>query len=322
MCPPLVLAAALAALAPAAAQAPEPEEVVVDISGGIEGRGLAMAECANPVYRFHLVARVKKNGEGSGTLTLDATPRPVDEFGFPAPADPMPPVRLDCSLRLIKSKKFQIGAPAQGVPPAQVEWRLFEVTGPKITSRLSLATEAGAGWSYARLLVADKDGKGRVAVHLHEPRPFPPCHPGCFPAGTAIATPGGSRPIDALRPGDVVTTVGPDGTAGRAKVALVFATRNRLVAVRTEKGTLLTTDTQPLALAGGGLKPAGELKAGDRVYTWDGRTRCAVAVRSVAGTGREERVFNLVLGEPVLFAAGGFLARSKPPATAGDVPLP
>src|SRR5262249_9191741 len=175
----------------------------------------------------------------------------------------------------------------------------------------------------ARLLVSDKDGKGRVAVSVRSPvRLFPPCHPGCFPAGTPIHAPGGARPIEGIRAGDVVTTVGPDGTAGQAKVASVFVTNNRLIEVRTEGGTLTTTETQPLALAGGGLRPAGELKAGDRVHSWDGRQRRAVAVRAVVATGREAQVFNLVLGKPALFVAGGFLARSKPPAPAAQPARP
>jgi hypothetical protein len=33
-------------------------------------------------------------------------------------------------------------------------------------------------------------------------------------------------------------------------------------------------------------------------------------------TDRELEVFNLILGEPTCFVAGGFLVRSKPPATA------
>jgi hypothetical protein len=108
-------------------------------------------------------------------------------------------------------------------------------------------------------------------------------------------------------------------------VAAVFVTTNRLVTVKTDDGaTLLTTETQPLSLepgapgapAAGGLRPAGELKPGDRVQTWDGRERRAAVVKSVAPAGREARVYNLVLGDPTLFVAGGFLARSKPP-TAG-----
>jgi hypothetical protein len=132
----------------------------------------------------------------------------------------------------------------------------------------------------------------------------------------------GPKAVESLRAGDVVTTVGSDGTAGRGAVASVFVTTNRLIEVRTEAGTLTTTETQPLGLAAGGLRAAGELKAGDRVFTWDGRERRAVAVRSVSATGREARVYNVVLGDPVLFVADGYLARSKPPAPTTDPTRP
>jgi hypothetical protein len=50
----------------------------------------------------------------------------------------------------------------------------------------------------------------------------------------------------------------------------VFVTTNRLIEVRTSAGSLVTTETQPLALADGGLRAAGELKAGDEVWRWVG----------------------------------------------------
>src|SRR5947207_3047402 len=84
---------------------------------------------------------------------------------------------------------------------------------------LSLATEGG-DWSSARFIVSDKDGKGRIAVSVQAPEQrFPPCHPGCFPAGTPTHAPGGARAVERLRVGDLVTTVGPDGTRGQGKVA-------------------------------------------------------------------------------------------------------
>jgi hypothetical protein len=46
---------------------------------------------------------------------------------------------------------------------------------------------------------------------------------------------------------------------------------------------LMTTETQPIALVGGGLRAVGELKAGDRVLRWDGREGVAVTVQSVPG---------------------------------------
>ena len=39
-------------------------------------------------------------------------------------------------------------------------------------------------------------------------------------------------------------------------------------------------------------------------------------VRSVSASGREEAVFNLILGIEAIFVANGYLVRSKPPAPA------
>jgi hypothetical protein len=97
-------------------------------------------------------------------------------------------------------------------------------------------------------------------------------------------------------------------------VASVFVTKNRLLEIRTDTGNLVTTETQPIALVDGGLRAAGELKAGDRIFRWDGKKRLAVTVLSMALTGREESVFNLVLGDGVIFIADDFLVRSKPPS--------
>src|SRR5262249_54509982 len=157
----------------------------------------------------------------------------------------------------------------------------------------------GANWVSARFLLSDNEGNGRIAVSVVSPSPppFPPCHPGCFPAGTSIHVPGGTKAIERLREGDIVTTVGSDGKCGQGKVASMSVTRNRLIEVRTVKGTLVTTQTQPLALVGGGMRPAGGLQPGDRIYSLDGSERRIVVVKSVVITRREAQVFNLVLGE-------------------------
>jgi hypothetical protein len=154
-------------------------------------------------------------------------------------------------------------------------------------------------------------GKGKES-------PPPPCHPGCFPAGTLIATPEGTRPIEAIRGGDRVTLVGPDGPSTSGTVDSTFQTCNRVVEVRTESGSLLTTETQPLCLQEGGFRRAGELVEGDHIWRWEGGERRAVRVVAVVPTGRETSVFNLVVGDSAVFVAGGFLARGKPPV--GDPP--
>src|SRR5438874_1482413 len=61
---------------------------------------------------------------------------------------------------------------------------------------------------------------------------YPPCHPGCFPAGTLVRLPQGVAPIERIGEGDRVMTVGADGKPASGKVVSVFVTRNRLVNVR------------------------------------------------------------------------------------------
>lgn len=153
-----------------------------------------------------------------------------------------------------------------------------------------------------------------------EGKRYPPCHPGCFPAGTLVATPAGPRPIEAIRPGDAVTLIAPDGGPTSGTVDTCFQTDNRLVEVQTEAGNLLTTETQPLCLQPGGFRPAGELAAGDVIWRWEAGVRRPTRVRAVAATGREAAVFNLVVGDGAVFVAGGFLARGKPPAPSGAAP--
>src|SRR5436189_5792117 len=142
-----------------------------------------------------------------------------------------------------------------------------------------------------------------------------PCPPGCFPAGTSVQLRDRTTTVEKIAAGDKVATIGANGVAGEAVVESVFVTTNRLSEVKTAAGTLVTTETQPLALAAGGLRAAGELKAGDEIWRWDGKERRATAGQSVTATNRRDKVYNLILKDEGLFVAGGFLARSKPPAT-------
>src|SRR5262249_15855225 len=98
------------------------------------------------------------------------------------------------------------------------------------------------------------------------------------------------------------------------KVQSIFITQNRLLKVQTDDGHLFTTETQPLCLADGTTRAAGELQAGDRVFRWQDGKRRMVKVRAVSPANRLEKVFNLVLGDSEMFIAGGFVVRSKPPA--------
>lgn len=286
--------------------------------------GLLMAESTEPVFELCLAARVDEKGEGEGTLVLDPTGLPVyDEFGFPGIAPAVPVVKLDCSFKLVKTTVKVYSSLRQGAPESERrefknEWRLYSITGPKITSRLFLSMNMSRHWVDGRFLEQGINGKVKHVVDLRMPPLHEPCHPGCFPAGTQITVPDGTRAIGAVGIGNTVTTVNTEGLPSQSKVAAVFVTRNRLIEVRTDSGTLTTTSTQPLSLALGGLQAAGALKPGDRIHTWNGLKRLEVAVREVTATDRETEVFNLILGDSTLFVADGFLARSKPRAPAED----
>jgi hypothetical protein len=318
----LIGAMLFAVLAPGLLTAGEPEKSTVELRCDSLVSALPLIEDAECVYGIRLTAQVDENGEGDGTLELDPNAPAYDEFGFQATGSDLPLVKLECTLKLVKKKKIQLPEHlGVAAPLVDVEWVLIEIQGPRITRPLFLATETNV-WSWARLLVHDENGKVKYVVPVRSPPPPPPCHPGCFPAGTRIDVPGGTKAIESLRTGDAVTAVDPNGASKPAKVVAVFSTKNRLVEVRTEAGNLLTTETQPLALAGGGLRPAGELTAGDRIQTWNGGEARTVAVRSVAVTHREAQVFNLVLGDTAIFVAEGFLVRSKLPAPASDLTEP
>lgn len=161
----------------------------------------------------------------------------------------------------------------------------------------------------------DRTNKEKSGKQEHPP---PPCHPGCFPLGTSIVTPGGPRPIETIRSGDLVTLVDSDGNSNPAAVESIFRTSNRIIEIRTDSGSLLTTETQPLCLPGGGFRRAGELAKGDVIWRWEKSERCPARVLGVYPDKQDVNVFNLVVGESAVFIAGGFLARGKPP---GD-PLP
>jgi hypothetical protein len=304
---------------------------LVRLNSPLISPGLTLAESKYPVYWITLAADVNKKGEGKGKLTLNVTPPNYDEYGdfvtgreTDVVARPQknqrPAIVLDCTIEYVKTGFVgRVNTPG-------TRRGLFRVTGPKITSALRVAT-VGPGLTSGRLLVVDKDERAECVIEIVEPKPVvreevlpPPCHPGCFPAGTLVLVPGGTKRIETIRKGETVTTIGPDGRPAKGVVREVFTSKNQLVEVRTDKGTVVTTAAQPLCLVAGGFRKAGELKAGDRVWQWRDGRRVETVVRAVAATGKEAPVFNLILGDSAVFVAGSFLARGKPPAE-GSVPV-
>ncbi len=142
---------------------------------------------------------------------------------------------------------------------------------------------------------------------------YPPCHPGCFPAGTMVDTPDGPKAIETIRVGDMVIVIG-SAKPGSVAVRSVYRTDNRLIELQTDAGNLFTTETQPFMLVTGEFRAAGELAPGNAILRWDGNYCIQANVKGVVSTEREAPVFNLIVGDSATFVANGFLARGKPPA--------
>jgi hypothetical protein len=153
----------------------------------------------------------------------------------------------------------------------------------------------------------------------HESLPEP-CHPGCFPAGTLVETTSGPRSIETIAVGDELRIAERDGSLGSAEVSSIFVTTNWLFEIETERGTLVTTEIQPLCTSLGKIKPAGKLQPGDALVCCLGGTIESTRVVRVEATGRFEKVFNLVLSDSEVFIANGYLARSKPPVLVHETP--
>jgi hypothetical protein len=309
--------------------AADPPKPPLPLRSSVICPGLTLAECKTPVYSINLDVQANEKGEGRGTLTLNLTPPHYDEYGDFVTGqetdniqrkspDPIPPVTLECKLEIVK--KGFVGR----VNTSGTARTVYSVEGPKIRSTLYFAT-TGPGLTSGRLLVQGKNDRVETVIEMYELKPVKvdpnipqiPCHPGCFPAGTPVLIPGGSKPIETVRIGEMLVSVGKDGVATQAPVEKLFTTTNNLFEVKTDRGTALTTDAQPLCLTDGQFRKAGDLKPGDRVWRWQDGSRMEAVVKSVTATGRQEKVFNLILGESKMFVAGGFLVRGKPPGDAG-----
>jgi len=124
----------------------------------------------------------------------------------------------------------------------------------------------------------------------------------CFAAGTLVLMADGSRkPIEKIEAGEMVLAVpdtDPEAEPRACRVLEVYHNAPaRLLAVRiagqgdvSGGDAVFTTAEHPFYVGGRGWTKAEDLRAGDRLRTWEGAW---VRVRSIQSTGRTEPVFNL-----------------------------
>ncbi|MFO0935917.1 MAG: Hint domain-containing protein [Gemmataceae bacterium] len=283
--------------------------------------GMPLADCDQPVMQIHFTGKTDEKGQGKGSLVLDFTGNPqFDEFGFETKYPARNDKTFECTIEFVKktTKLYvsrRLGADEKEGRESKLVWSLYRIKSPAIKTPLFISSVDQADYGLGRFLVQDDAGKVKYAIDLQLPPRPEPCHPGCFPPGTEVRIATGTTTIEKVQKGDSIMTISPEGQKTLKAVSAVFVTRNRLLEVRTRNRMLTTTETQPLALVSGGYRPAGELKPGDRIWIWADAQRTEATVDSVTKTKQDSDVYNLVLGEPTTFIAGGFLVRSKPPLT-------
>lgn len=167
------------------------KENALDLNSGYMTMGMALSLQDNyhTIYSFRLSGNLKPQTGGSGVLEFNPNGPVYDDFGHVSQGSGLPWEKYDCTFKFVKKGTVSTRVSARiGSEEKEVKWVLYEIKGPKITSKLFLALEQNEGQMHGRLLVHDIQGKVKNAVTVWgpDPRPQEPCHPECFPAGTKI----------------------------------------------------------------------------------------------------------------------------------------
>jgi predicted lipid-binding transport protein (Tim44 family) len=134
---------------------------------------------------------------------------------------------------------------------------------------------------------------------------------GCFPAGTGIATPQGTRPIEVLAAGDEILSIDPEGQTVRSQVKTILVNKSPLLKIMTARGFLLATGDHPISVGEDRFRPAGELRPGDQITRWKAGWLGAEKVREIDSSREERLVFNLEVTGPHTFIAEGVVVHNK-----------
>jgi hypothetical protein len=115
----------------------------------------------------------------------------------------------------------------------------------------------------------------------------------CFPAGTPLRTPDGSKSIEEFQVGDEVVTAADDSEGSEVvvgRVAAVLAGDAPTCSLTVAGGTIRTTAEHPFWVRGAGWRHAQQLEPGDELRCEDGRW---LAVDAVEPYGPAAPVFNV-----------------------------
>ncbi len=128
----------------------------------------------------------------------------------------------------------------------------------------------------------------------------------CFPAGTPLRTPAGSKPIEQFQVGDVLLSRDEHNAAGPVEtktVQDVFIRQSLVLALQIDGRIIRTTAEHPFWVEGKGWHCAKELAPGDRLVTLRGEGE-TVLVEEVRDTGESETVYNLQVADHHTYFVG------------------
>ncbi len=134
---------------------------------------------------------------------------------------------------------------------------------------------------------------------------------GCFPTGTAITTPKGTKAIEQLAAGDEVLAVDSQGHTVRTQVKTIFVNRSPLLKIETGEGSFLTTRDHPISIGEGRFRQAGDLRAGDLISRWKNGRLTLEKISGINDAAGQRLVFNLEVDKPHTFIAESFIVHNK-----------
>lgn len=134
---------------------------------------------------------------------------------------------------------------------------------------------------------------------------------GCFPVGTAIATPQGEKTIEQLAAGDEILAVDEQGHTVRTRVKTIFINKSSLAQVETPEGNFLATGDHPVSIGQGRFRRIFDLHAGDPITRWENGRLIEEKIGTINYTAGKSLVFNLEVNEPHTFIAGGIVVHNK-----------
>jgi len=134
---------------------------------------------------------------------------------------------------------------------------------------------------------------------------------GCFPAGTAIATPQGEKAIEQLAAGDEILAVDEQGHTVRTRVKTIFINKSPLAKVETPEGNFMATGDHPVSIGQGRFRRIFDLHTGDTITRWENGRLIEGKISGVNQTAGKSLVFNLEVNEPHTFIAKGVVVHNK-----------